>query len=273
MSKDVSSAEDETSNPFSNKYPLSQQVFELEKRAQELQDNCEFWKKKSLELTLSLEGLTKLVKIERSDHEANRKSLEAANDALTKQLEQEKNKFKELQAKNESLSGEKAMLAKMLEEKTYESWIFRCAVAVVYKATPSARERVSMRQLIRDVFARLHENYQRGREAQEDAGAQDQNNKNNGNQVSEQAAESLPQQEESLLTAGAGKVDSDSEDMPLRDRKSLQKSQKRPRMTKGKGDRPSDDDSDEDQALFHVLKKKAKKLKIMPSRKESASSG
>ncbi|UKZ76417.1 hypothetical protein TrVFT333_004121 [Trichoderma virens FT-333] len=245
MSKDVSSAEDETSNPFSNKYPLSQQVFELEKRAQELQDNCEFWKKKSLELTLSLEGLTKL--------------LQAKNESLAADLA--------------TLSGEKAMLAKMLEEKTYESWIFRCAVAVVYKATPSARERVSMRQLIRDVFARLHENYQRGREAQEDAGAQDQNNKNNGNQVSEQAAESLPQQEESLLTAGAGKVDSDSEDLPLRDRKSLQKSQKRPRVTKGKGDRPSNDDSDEDQALFHVLKKKAKKLKIMPSRKESASSG
>ncbi|KAH0529444.1 hypothetical protein TsFJ059_004189 [Trichoderma semiorbis] len=74
----------------------------------------------------------------------------------------------------------------MLEETFYELWIFRCALAVVFKSTPSTRERVSMRKLICDCFAALKQKYQQDHAPQQGDQAQDQNN---SNRVSEEAAE------------------------------------------------------------------------------------
>ncbi|KAK4073810.1 hypothetical protein Trihar35433_3284 [Trichoderma harzianum] len=191
--KNVSLSEAEASNPYPGRYPVSRQVFDLEKRAQELQDKRDYFQNQCNELTLIVERLNKATKKERADHEAKCASLKAANDDLAKQLEEEKDKVKELESKNESLikdlaaaSERMAFLTKMLEEKTYESWIFRCALAVVFKSTPSTRERVSMRKLICDCFAALKQKYQQDRALQQGDQAQDQNNRN---RVSEEAAQ------------------------------------------------------------------------------------
>lgn len=191
--KNVSLSETEASNPYSGRYPVSRQVFDLEKRAQELQNKRDFFQNQCNELTLIVERLNKATTKERSDHEAKCATLKAANDDIAKQLEEEKDKVKELQSKNEDLvkdlaaaSERMAFLTKMLEEKTYESWIFRCALAVVFKSTPSTRERVSMRKLICDCFAALKQKYQQDRALQQGDQAQDQNN---SNYVSEEAAQ------------------------------------------------------------------------------------
>lgn len=191
--KNISPSEAEASNPYSGRYPVSRQVFDLEKRAQELQEKRDYFQNQCNELTLIVERLNKATKKERSDHEAKCASLKAANDDMAKQLEEEKDKVKELESKNESLakdlaaaSERNAFLTKMLEEKTYESWIFRCALAVVFKSTPSTRERVSMRKLICDCFAALKQKYQQDRALQQGDQTQDQNN---SNRVSEEAAQ------------------------------------------------------------------------------------
>ncbi|OPB36581.1 hypothetical protein A0O28_0056600 [Trichoderma guizhouense] len=191
--ENISPSEAEASNPFSGQYPVSRQVFDLEKRAQELQYKRDYFQNQCNELTLIVERLNKATKKERSDHEAKCASLKAANDDMAKQLEEEKNKAKELQSQNESLikdlaaaSERNTFLDKMLEEKFYELWIFRCALAVVFKSTPSTRERVSMRKLICDCFAALKQKYQQDRALQQGDQAQDQNN---SNRVSEEAAQ------------------------------------------------------------------------------------
>lgn len=187
------SSEAEASNPYSDQYPVSRQVFDLEKRAQELQDKRDFFQNQCNELTLIVERLNKATKKERADHEAKCASLKAANDDMAKQLEEERDKVKELQSQNESLikdlaaaSERNTFLDKMLEEKFYELWIFRCALAVVFKSTPSTRERVSMRKLICDCFAALKQKYQQDRGLQQGDQEQDQNN---SNRVSEEAAQ------------------------------------------------------------------------------------
>lgn len=191
--KNISSSEAEASNPYSGQYPVSRQVFDLEKRAQELRDKRDYFQNQCNELTLIVERLNKATKKERADHEAKCATLKAANDDMARQLEEEKDKVKELQSQNESLvkdlaaaSERKDFLTKMLEEKTYESWIFRCALAVVFKSTPSTRERVSMRKLICDCFAALKQKYQQDRALQQGDQAQGQNN---SNRVSEEAAQ------------------------------------------------------------------------------------
>ncbi|KAF3068205.1 hypothetical protein CFAM422_008092 [Trichoderma lentiforme] len=191
--KNVSLSEAEASNPYSGRYPVSRQVFDLEKRAQELQNKRDFFQNQCNELTLIVERLNKATKKERADHEAKYASLKATNDDMAKRLEEEKDKGKELESKNESLANDlaaaserMAFLTKLLEEKTYESWIFRCALAVVFKSTPSTRERVSMRKLICDCFAALKQKYQQDRALQQGDQAQDQTN---SNRVSEEAAQ------------------------------------------------------------------------------------
>ncbi|KAJ4861864.1 hypothetical protein T069G_02818 [Trichoderma breve] len=191
--KNVSSSEAGANNPYSDQYPVSRQVFDLEKRAQELQDKRDYFQNQCNELTLIVERLNKATKKERADHETKCATLKAANDDMAKQLEEEKDKVKELQSQNESLiqdlaaaSERKDFFAKMLEEKTYESWIFRCALAVVFKSTPSTRERIAMRKLICDCFAALKQRRDQDRALQQGDQAQDQNN---SNRVSEEAAE------------------------------------------------------------------------------------
>ncbi|QYS95978.1 hypothetical protein H0G86_003243 [Trichoderma simmonsii] len=246
--KNISSSEAEVSNPYSGQYPVSRQVFDLEKRAQELQEKRDYFQNQCNELTLIVERLNKATKKERADHEAKCASLKAANDDMAKQLEEEKDKVKELQSKNEDLvkdlaaaSERKNFLAKMLEEKTYESWIFRCALAVVFKSTPSTRERVSMRKLICDyIYSDSEETPLREIAA-----------KKKRTRVAEERD---------------GRVSSDgSEEKPLK-KKAAQK--KRAREPEKKDNQVSKEDSD-NQPLFSVLKKRAKKLKIMPSREES----
>ncbi|PNP60414.1 hypothetical protein THARTR1_00438 [Trichoderma harzianum] len=195
-SQKLVSSKVESSNPYSGRYPVSRQVFDLEKRTQELQERRDFFQNQCHELTLTLERLNKATKKERSDNEAKCASLKAANDAMAKQLEEEITKVKELQSKNESLvkdlaaaTERMAFLAKMLDEKTYESWIFRCALAVVFKATPSTRERVTMRKLICDCFAALQQQYPQDRALQQGDPAQDQNNSDRGSEGAAQRGE------------------------------------------------------------------------------------
>ncbi|KAL7951591.1 hypothetical protein V8C42DRAFT_356784 [Trichoderma barbatum] len=273
-SRDVSSAETEANNPYPKQYPLSRQVFDLEKREKEMQDKYKVFENQCHELTSTLERLTKATTKERADHKAKCKALKAANDTMAQQLEEEQAKVKDLHAKNESLnadlaamSEEKTWLTKMLEEKNYESWIYRCAVAIIYKATPSVRERVSMRKLLYDVLNCLRENYQRERAAREQDQALDQTN--SGDRVSEEAAErseSHWDEAERPSASSAVELDSDSDDRPLKDRKAQQK---RPRVTEAK-DRASGDDSDEDQPLLNVLRKRAKKLKTMSAQERAS---
>ncbi|PTB55821.1 hypothetical protein M431DRAFT_494261 [Trichoderma harzianum CBS 226.95] len=289
--KNISPSEAEASNPYSGRYPVSRQVFDLEKRAQELQEKRDYFQNQCNELTLIVERLNKATKKERSDHEAKCASLKAANDDMAKQLEEEKDKVKELESKNESLakdlaaaSERNAFLTKMLEEKTYESWIFRCALAVVFKSTPSTRERVSMRKLICDCFAALKQKYQQDRALQQGDQTQDQNN---SNRVSEEAAQrdesSFDDSEEKSLKKKTAQKkrpqvveerdslvsSDDSEEKPLK-MKAAQK--KRAREAEKKDNRVSKEDSDDDdQPLFNILKRRVKKLKVMPSREKSLS--
>ncbi|KAK4063376.1 uncharacterized protein Triagg1_9527 [Trichoderma aggressivum f. europaeum] len=277
------SSETQASSPYSAQYPVSRQVFDLEKKAQELQEKRDYFQNQCNELTLTLERLNKATKKERSVYQAKCTSLKAANDDLAKQLEEEKDKVEQLQCENESLvkdlaaaTERKDFFAKMLEEKAYESWIFRCALAVVFKSTPSTRERVSMRKVICDCFAALKQKYQQDRGLQQG-----------------------DQQEEGPSLSGAEDLYSDSEETPLRkiaakkkrsratgeresrvssddsEEKPLKKQappKKRARVPEKKDNRVSKDDSDDDdQPLFSVLKKRAKKLKIMPSREKSSS--
>ncbi|KAJ4861863.1 hypothetical protein T069G_02817 [Trichoderma breve] len=61
----------------------------------------------------------------------------------------------------------------------------------------------------------------------------------------------------------------DSEGIPLGERRAQKK---RPRVPVKKDNRVAKDDSeDDDQPLFNILKKRAKKIKIMPSREKSSS--
>ncbi|KAL7787889.1 hypothetical protein V8C37DRAFT_256027 [Trichoderma ceciliae] len=265
---DLSPNESEADNPPPNPYPLSQQVLRLEKREQYAQDKCKFLENKCRELTLAMERLAKERDKERSDSEERCKSLEAANDATLKQLDEEKDKLKELKAKNESLaadlvavSDEKRFLARMLEEKTHESYIFRCAITVIFKLTPSIGERITMRDLLRAVLLYWWDKQQSERGSQESQ-VRDQNDEGELN-------ESRPQQETSSCVSDAVESDLDSEDLPL--------SRKRPRAAAqdkkhGHGDQASNGETDEDMPLFDVLRKKTKKLKTMPSSREEASS-
>ncbi|KAL6804074.1 hypothetical protein J3E68DRAFT_434395 [Trichoderma sp. SZMC 28012] len=245
--KNVSSSEAEASNPYSGQYPVSRQVFDLEKRAQELQEKRDYFQNQCNELTLIVERLNKATKKERADHEAKCAALKAANDDMAKQLEEEKDKVKELESKNESLvkdlaaaSERKDFLTRMLEEKTYESWIFRCALAVVFKSTPSTRERVSMRKLICDCFAALKQKYQQDRALQQGDQVQDQNNSN--------------RQEESICLSDAVDIYSDSEETPLRE--IAAKKKKRPRAAEEMDSRVSSDDSEEKPLTKKTAQKK-----------------
>ncbi|KAM0265689.1 hypothetical protein ACHAQJ_000123 [Trichoderma viride] len=250
--------------PPPNPYPLSQQVLGLEKREQEAQAKCTLLEEKYRQLRLAMERLTKERDKERFDHEARCKSLEAANEAALKQIEKEKDKFKELNAKNESLvadlaaaSEEKTRLSEMLEEKTHESYVFRCACCILFKVAPSTSERVTIRNLLRDVLLHYIDKRKREHEDQENQ-VQDQSNEG-------QLAEPRPQQESSPCVAISDAAESDvgSENLSL--------GRKRPRTRSGEEivpddwlqscERASDDDTDEDMPLTEVRKKRAKKSK------------
>ncbi|KAL6875247.1 hypothetical protein J3F83DRAFT_554634 [Trichoderma novae-zelandiae] len=211
------------------------------------------------------------------------------HDAMLQQLEEEQQQqqqqMQELQTKNESLvadlaaqAQEKDFLAAMLQEKTYESWIFRCAVGVIYKDTPS-RDRVKLGTVIRAVVFHLRDKRQRelARQQQENDGngqQGDQEQEQEQVQVqdnSEQTVESAPQHEEPCLaTAGAGDSDSDSEDMPLSARAKRVRL-KRQRVVDHTDYFAASDGTDDEAPLSSVLKQRAKKLKTTSSHEEASS--
>ncbi|PTB69154.1 hypothetical protein BBK36DRAFT_1139233 [Trichoderma citrinoviride] len=215
----------------------------------------------------------------------------SAYDALLQQLEKEQEKAKELHTANESLAAdlaaqtqEKEFAAKMLEEKTYESWIFRCAVAVIYKDSPS-KERVKMGKLIRDVLFYLRDKRQRerARQQQQEDSDEDGNGQQQGSgdgQYEEQQEQgqvvesSAPQHEEPTCPetpGGGGDSGHDSEDLPLSGRET------RPKRCRTLGSMEysdyfaASDDSDDEKPLVDVLKKRAKKLRTMASHEEASS--
>jgi hypothetical protein len=201
--------------PPPNPYPLSQQVLSLEKREQEAQAYCKLLESKCRQLNLTVERLINERDKERSDHEERCKSLEAANNIALEQLEKEQDKVKELNIKNASLvadlaaaSEEKTRLTELVEEKTHESHIFRCACCVMFKLASSTNERVTIRYLLRDVLRHYIGKRKREREAKENQ-VQDQNNEE------QQSSEPRPPHDPSpiVTTPDAAKSDADSESL------------------------------------------------------------
>ncbi|KAH6605917.1 hypothetical protein Trco_005070 [Trichoderma cornu-damae] len=261
---DLPAKDVEANPPSSNPYPLSRQVFNLEKREQEAQDKCKFLEKEYQELAVTVERLTTARDEERSDNEARCKSLEAANAASLEQLKEEKDKLEDLCIKNESLaadlaaaSEEKTFLTEMLEEKTHESYVFRCALAVVFKLTPSIRERITFRDLLRDVLLHYYNKRQKERQNQEN---QNQHQESQGQEQNDTTMDSEPppqqeqQQDSSPWTSDAAESDVGSKDLRLR--------RKRPWAARAKR---SSGDTDDDMPLIDVLKKRPKKSKTMSS--------
>jgi predicted nucleic acid-binding Zn-ribbon protein len=216
------------------------------------------------------------------------------HEALQRQLEQEQNKAKELRATNESLvsvleaqAQEKNLLARMLEEKTYESWIFRCAVGVIYKDSPS-NERVKMGKLIRDVIMYLCEKRRRERLVEQQAGDDDDNDDDDDG--SSQKEDGDGQDEEQEQEREQGEVEAapqhgqpglemtdardsglDSEDLPLSERATRSKRHRSLQRTDYSDYFATSDDTDDEKPLVEVLKKRAKKLKTTSSHDEASS--
>ncbi|KAK1251723.1 hypothetical protein MKX07_007202 [Trichoderma sp. CBMAI-0711] len=227
-------------------------------------------------------------------HKANQESnsiQSLEHEALQRQLEQEQNKARELRATNESLvsvleaqAQEKNLLARMLDEKTYESWIFRCAVGVIYKDSPS-NERVKMGKLIRDVIMYLCEKRQRERLAEQQAGDDDDDDDGSSQKEDKDGQDEEHEQEREQDEVEAapqhGQPDSemtdardsglDSEDLPLSGRATRSKRHRRMQRTDYSDYFATSDDTDDEKPLVEVLNKRAKKLKTTSSLEEASS--
>lgn len=207
-------------------------------------------------------------------------------DALVQKLEREQNKAKELRTTNESLiavlaaqAQEKDDLDKMLEEKTYESWIFRCAVAVIYKDSPSD-ERVKMGKLIRDVLFYLRDKRRRERAAEQQGdddgnsqqeygeNGQDEEQEQEQGQVFEAASQHGEPGPEMPDAGDSGPV---SEDMPLSGRRTGLKRHRGTEIMDHGDYFAVSDDTDDETPLADVLNKRAKKLKTMSAHEEAPS--
>lgn len=194
--------------------------------------------------------------------------LKSAVLSLNKQLKKESGKIEELLEKNLILHDKNTNLTvelatasekntdmeKMLEEKTLESYVFRCAYRVVFKCSLSIQEKCTIRGVLRRVIERRRAERRRDVEAQAN---RDQN------QDEERRLESSPALESSSNPAAVTKG-ADSSSILLSPRSAI----KRRRQLEAieahyKGHRApseeSDSDSDEDMPLLDVRKKRAKK--------------
>ncbi|KAL6890696.1 hypothetical protein GGI43DRAFT_387499 [Trichoderma evansii] len=219
-----------------SQYPLSHQVLNLERREREAQLKCERLEEKCRELSLALDRMAKEKHEMEASYEARCQLAEVKAIAVNKQLKKERDKVEELNGKNENLitdlaaaSEKNTFTEKMLEEKTHESYIFRCAYRVVFKCSLSIKEKSTIRGVLTRVINRRRAERRKEIEAQAN---RDRNQNDEERQLDSSTLESS-----SNLAAVTEAADSNSR------RRYKQVSS----------------DSDDEMPLFDVRKKRAKK--------------
>jgi hypothetical protein len=248
-------------------YPLSRQVFNLERREREAQLNCTRLEEKCRELSFALEEMKKEKHEMEARYEARCQLAEFKTIAVIKELNEERYIVKELNDKNENLAtdlttaSEKIVsLEKMLEEKTYESYVFRCAYRVVFKFTISIKEKCTLQGVLKRVIERCQTERQRELEAQADRD-RDQNNEEEEEAEEEEVVAQLDSStQESSLFVSSSSVDAaaEVEDSSLG---LSSPSSRRKRLLEAKGENQvSSEDSDEDMPLLDLRRKRAKQL-------------
>lgn len=237
-------------------YPLSRQVLNLERREREAQLKCSRLEEKCRELSSALERTTKEKHEMGATYEARCQLAEAEAISINKQLKKERNKFEELNDKNETLVADLAaasenntFLKKMLEEKTHESYIFRCAYRVVFKCSLSIKEKCTIHGVLRRVIERCWAERRREVEAQE---SRDQSR----NDEERQLESSTPESSSKLADA----TEASDSNLGLLSPRSLRKRQLEETQALNLP-KASSEDSDEDMPLLNVRKKRAKKAK------------
>lgn len=241
----------------SSPYPLSRQVFNLERREREAQLNCTRLEEKCRELSLALERMREEKHDMEASYEARCQLAEVRATSVIKQLKKEKNKVKELNEKNEDLvtnlaaaSEKNTHLEKMLEEKTHESYVFRCAYRIVSKCSLSIKEKCSIYGVLKRVIERCQAERQREIEAQ---ASRDRDQKN------EEDAQLEPSTLESSLFVSSSSVDAAAEV----DDSSLglsSPSSRRKRLLKNEDDDQASSEDSDDMPLLDLRRKRAKKF-------------
>ncbi|KAK5995238.1 hypothetical protein PT974_03636 [Cladobotryum mycophilum] len=173
---------------------LSQEVEKLERREAQAQKRKKELKEENEKLAEKIRLLEEQSKRERKQHrdlELKQKNLQTVYDATVRDLEEQKSAFEALRLKNEDIEAELAniknenyCLAEQLDEKTHESYVYRCAVAVAFKLLGSLRDKTTLRELLRRIVNHLRENQGRAR-----------TNHNDGNDNNDDEP-TLPQAEE-----------------------------------------------------------------------------
>ncbi|KAM0525541.1 hypothetical protein ACHAPE_000248 [Trichoderma viride] len=239
-------------------YPLSRQVFNLERREREAQLNCTRLEEKCRELSLALERMREEKHGMEASYEARCQLAEVKTTSVIKQLKKEKDKVKELNLKNEDFvtdlaaaSEKNTHLEKMLEEKTHESYVFRCAYRIVFKCSLSIKEKCSISGVLKRVIERYQAERQREIEAQAD---RDRDQKGEEAQPEPSALESSLFVSSSSVEAAAEVEDSSlGLSSPSSRRKRL--------LETRDDDQTSSEDSEEDMPLLEVRRKRAKLAK------------
>ncbi|PON30517.1 hypothetical protein TGAM01_v200957 [Trichoderma gamsii] len=233
-------------------YPLSRQVFNLERREREAQLNCTRLEEKCRELSLALERMREEKHDMEASYEARCQLVEARKTCVIKQLKKEKDKVKELCEKNDDLvmdlaaaSEKNTYIEKMLEEKTHESYVFRCAYRVVFKCSLSIKEKCSISGVLKRVIERCQAERQRDIEAQADR---------DRDQKDEEA------QPESSLFVSSSSVEAAAEAEDLSLGLSSPSSRRKRLLENHDEDQASSEDSDDDMPLLEIRRKRAKRF-------------
>lgn len=188
-----------------------------------------------------------------ASYEARCQLAEATTTSITKQLREEKIKLQELNLKNQDLvtnlaaaSEKNTHLEKMLEEKTHESYVFRCAYRIVFKCSLSIKEKCSISGVLRRVIERCQAERQREIEAQADR---------DRDQKDEEA------QPESSLFISPSSVDAaaEAEDSSLG---LSSPSSRRKRLLEIQDEDQASSQDSEDMPLLDLRRKRAKKLEV-----------
>lgn len=238
-----------------SQYPLSRQVLNLERREREAQLKYSSLEEKCRELSLALERTTKEKHEMQASYEARCQLADVKAIAVNKQLNKERDKVEVLTEKNENLIADLAAasekitsMEKMLEEKTHESYIFRCAYRVVFKCSLSIKEKST----IRGVLSRVIDRRQAERRREVEAQANRDRNQND----EERQLESSTLESSSNLATVTEAADSNSRVSLPRVLSFRESNRQLKRIQRRYKHVPSD--SDDDMPLLDVRKKRAK---------------
>ncbi|KAL7924929.1 hypothetical protein ACQKWADRAFT_311099 [Trichoderma austrokoningii] len=242
-------------------YPLSRQVFILEQREREAQLKCTRLEEKCHELSSELERIKEMKHNMEASYEARCQLAESRTISVVKQLKEKRNRITELHQKNDDLIADLAAaaeknssLAKDLEEKTHESYVFRCAYRVVFKCSVSIKEKCTIYGVLLRVIERYRAERQRENEAQAD---RDRNQKAEEAQPEFSALEaSTP--ESSLFVSASGVDDAAEVDDSTLGLSSP--SSRRKRLLKTKDEDEASSEDSEDMPLFDIRRKRAKRF-------------